>query len=583
MNLSTLFGLNGSSYKVSTDSQPVNGSGSTGAAGQDVKNLQPGQTIQAEVVSVKGNEITIALTKDIHLQARMDQEMPLVPGQSLTFEVKSNGQDRLALSPLYENLSQDPNALKALQAAGLPQNEQTIQMVRSLMNEGLPIDKNSLLEMNRQMMTNPGVDSTTLAQMNRLQIPVTPENIAQFEAYKNYEHQISQSILDIADGLTDTSLQMLQEGDVEGMVTLNKEILELFAKEGMAEGELIADDGNVSDAGGKAILSEGQNINTPESLNTSGNEGIPTVTNPESAIREGIAAMVNPDEILSEAGDDLQIFENIKNNLPLNANDKEQLLQTLKDAGFSLKLLNSVANNELDTTALLRMLNQELQEFPENFTSTKLSDLFGSKEYGTLLKDEISRQWLLKPEEVAGERKVEELYKRLSEHTEKITNALSQTAKADSPLAGNVNQLTQNVNFMNQLNQMFTYVQLPLKMNGENTHGELYVYTNKKSLAKKDGNVSALLHLDMDHLGPVDVHVSLHGQKVATKFYLQDESAIDFVAAHMHILNERLEKRGYSMQCELIEKEQPVNVMEEILEKDKNISLLSNYSFDARA
>ena len=63
--------------------------------------------------------------------------------------------------------------------------------------------------------------------------------------------------------------------------------------------------------------------------------------------------------------------------------------------------------------------------------------------------------------------------------------------------------ISDNVNFMNQINQYAAYVQLPVRMNQENAHGELYVYRRKKSLVNKDGNVSAFLHLDMDNLGPM--------------------------------------------------------------------------------
>ena len=122
------------------------------------------------------------------------------------------------------------------------------------------------------------------------------------------------------------------------------------------------------------------------------------------------------------------------------------------------------------------------------------------------------------PEEVAEEKSVDKLYERLNNQMNRLNQALSQSARADTPLAKTVANVSNNINFMNQLNQMFTYVQIPLKMQGQNANGELFVYTNKKSLAKKDGSVSALLHLDMEHLGSVDVHVSMTSQKVATKF-----------------------------------------------------------------
>ena len=178
---------------------------------------------------------------------------------------------------------------------------------------------------------------------------------------------------------------------------------------------------------------------------------------------------------------------------------------------------------------------------------------------------------------------MDKLYERLNSQMNRLNAVLSQAGKADTPLAKAISNVTGNIDFMNQLNQMFTYVQLPLKMQSQNANGELFVYTNKKSLAKKDGSVSALLHLDMEHLGSLDVYVTLVNQKVSTKFYLKDDSALDLIAENIHILNERLEDRGYSMSAEFVSRDEKVNVMEEILKQDKNISVLAGYSFDARA
>ena len=49
------------------------------------------------------------------------------------------------------------------------------------------------------------------------------------------------------------------------------------------------------------------------------------------------------------------------------------------------------------------------------------------------------------------------------------------------------------------------------------------------------------------------------------------------------MLNERLEKRGYSMTATFTKRDGQENVMEEMLKQDKNISVLAGYSFDARA
>ena len=65
----------------------------------------------------------------------------------------------------------------------------------------------------------------------------------------------------------------------------------------------------------------------------------------------------------------------------------------------------------------------------------------------------------------------------------------------------------------------------------------------RKNLARKDGQVSALLHLDMEHLGPLDVYVTLKDTKVSTKFYVQNDAILDYLEANMDVLTERLQKK----------------------------------------
>ena len=133
---------------------------------------------------------------------------------------------------------------------------------------------------------------------------------------------------------------------------------------------------------------------------------------------------------------------------------------------------------------------------------------------------------------------------------------------------------------------MYAYVQLPLRLNGSEAHGDLYVYTNRRNLAGKDGKISALLHLDMKHLGPVDVYVALQNTKVSTKFYVRDENMLDFLADHMDLLTGRLQKRGYdcsfsmTTRGEQTEKDS-VGGLAPLLEQEKGI-MLSQYAFDVR-
>ena len=138
---------------------------------------------------------------------------------------------------------------------------------------------------------------------------------------------------------------------------------------------------------------------------------------------------------------------------------------------------------------------------------------------------------------------------------------------------------------MNQINQMFQYIQLPLQMTSQNAHGDLYVYRNKNKKMSEDGSVSAVLHLDMDHLGPVDVYVKMLEKKVTTNFYVADDSVLDLINDNIHILNERLSRRGYTMSVKTMlhdEMDGQDAAVDEMLDVAK-MPILSTNSFDARA
>ena len=137
---------------------------------------------------------------------------------------------------------------------------------------------------------------------------------------------------------------------------------------------------------------------------------------------------------------------------------------------------------------------------------------------------------------------------------------------------------------MNQINQAYTYIQVPLKMAGQSASGELYVYTNKKSLMEKDKELSAFLHLDLDNLGSTDVSVKLLGKNVTTNFYLEKDEAFDLIANNLTILERRLNAKGYNCKMNVTKESKHVNFVDDFMKKDMpSAGRVHRYSFDMRA
>ena len=263
-----------------------------------------------------------------------------------------------------------------------------------------------------------------------------------------------------------------------------------------------------------------------------------------------------------------------------------EFIDTLKNLGVSDKNIEKLITSS-DSKALLNELAKsfegaDLTNVVENAAWKKL---FSSDEYNKIIKDNISEQWLLKPSEVEDKENIQNLYQRLNNQVKHLAETVNNTGLAESKLGQSLNNLSNNLDFMNQLNQMFQYVQLPLQMAGQNVHGDLYVYRNKNRKMSEDGSVSAVLHLDMDNLGPIDVYVKMLEKKVTTNFYVADDSILDLINDNIHILNDRLEKRGYSMnvtlklQDDMDGEDAAVDEMFDVT----RTPVLSTTSFDARA
>jgi len=283
----------------------------------------------------------------------------------------------------------------------------------------------------------------------------------------------------------------------------------------------------------------------------------------------------------------------------------EEIPDTLRRAVAeeALKLFDHIQLSPQDASGLRTQIMQfaqgqaDIQQFFSSLQSLTdagmtglksahaLAKFFSGHHFRELMTGQLKKLWTISPREVETPGKVEELYRRIDRQLKNLTQALENTGQTNTTAYKAASNMSQNVDFLQQVNQMYAYVQLPLRLQQSEAHGELYVYSNRKKLTGKDGKISALLHLDMDNLGSVDVYVAMQNNKVNTKFYLRDEEMIDFLAGHMELLTQRLKKRGYDCSVAMTTREGAEEAteggLEPILGRKKGV-MLSQYAFDVR-
>lgn len=589
---------------------------------EQLRSLSAGDSLSGKVVSVmKGLDgsrtAQIDLGNNTLVDAKLQNGMQLSTGQVVSFSVKSSASGTLTLTPLYQNTAAlDATASKALIAAGLSVTDELGQMVSEMMKEGMSIDKQSLLQMSRVLTDNPGADTSTLVQMKNLNIPITEGNIQQFQNYQNYQHQVLNGANAIIDELPNAFSAMAQAGDKTGALDLYGSLMKLFAGGDQAQGTGIGDsikaganeasinslinaEGEEDSAGkaaeGKASAGDAANEDPLKTIKGDG-----TLTNKAQASADGMIlgkdglmpASDDGKEVSGQliAGSNTQAAAGAGNALGIGAKmDLAQFVSALKSAGVSEDALNELIKaGSGDQAALLRQLSELYDKTIHNSAGADRAwgRLFSSDTFNELLKNNIASSWTIRPDDVSDKDNVRNLYERLNSQVKQLTTLLQGHVGENSSVFQSSQNLSQNIDFMNQLNQMYAYVQLPLKMSGNDAHGDLYVYSNKKHMASDDGSVSALLHLDMNNLGPLDVYVRMTDMKVSTNFYMADESCIDLIMEHIDELTARLNKRGYQMSYQVLPSEDLKSenrAVDALLQADDKMTTISSTSFDARA
>lgn len=597
------------------DSGSVRDPGAVRQVSAQTQGLTPGKVFEGTVTDIKNGQVTIGLNDGQTISARMDAGVSLEKGQPMIFEVKSNNGEQIAIRPVSLESAQNPTLLKALEAAGIKVNERNISMVNQMMAQQLPINRQSLLQMMRTLSAFPKADIQTLVQMQKLGFVITEDSLNQFQNYKNGQQAILPDMTRLMDGLAELPNQILGSsgnGQASQMLGLQQQILGILlegAKQPSAESQM----GNAQNQAGinGTITGEGMTLEgQPGTLmGEVAGEGQGNLAGAVAGEAQGNLAGAVAGEaqgnLAGTAAGETVLQEGVTQNQPqtgvagqmgengspvtvaqvLSGEQQGNLtgiLQEFSGVAKAQVLPDGKLNINQSASELLKQIMGVLDE-SQAADGAAMQKLFRSDAYKNLLKQAMTEQWMLTPEQLKEEGAVKDLYQRLNSQMSQLQQALSQAGKEGSALAKSAQSVQSNLEFMNQVNQLYTYVQLPLKLQNQNAHSDLYVYTNKKNLRQKDGELTALLHLDMDHLGATDIFVKLLGTAVQTEFYFEDEFSCRLISQYSDDLIKRLEEKGYACEVKVENRKKEQDFVQDFLERENPPAKLHRYSFDVKA
>ena len=564
----------------------ANGEPMTGAKGVEklvssLNEMSKGMIFEGTVSSVRGNQVKLALSNGQQILARLAGKFSFEQGQSVFFQVKNNDGGTIEIKPYtVDGEGANLTLMDALKAAGLSVDGINLSMVNKMMEEHMPIDKTSLNQMYQLVQDNKDINVTTLVELKRLGIEINQVNAAQFENYANDKQAITIAMDSLIDELPnalsaeDLSMYKLvtQARDILNIVTegLPEEAFISSEASDMSQYETIMRDNQSAPVVKKhfniaelfeslnSVSGESQDIHTTQKINNA--PATDTILLQENETKSNTIGFLLSDKQIEELNEQVRM-----------------LLPNLQENNISLY------SEDSSVVGILNDIKSMLENTPAN--ADALRHLFSGEAFKLMLKEALEQQWMIKPGDLEkNPKKLDGLYDKIEKQITNMEIILKTSGVVNPKAEALADNIRGNIEFMNQINEAYTYVQVPLKMNEKNASGQLYVYTNKKSMSNPDKELSAFLHLDLEHLGGTDVSIKMLHRKVTTNFYLDSDESYALVKQFLPVLEKRLQDKGYNCELNVNSGSKQMNFVAGFLKKDlPPTGQVHRYSFDIRA
>ena len=564
----------------------ANGEPMTGAKGVEklvssLNEMSKGMIFEGTVSSVRGNQVKLALSNGQQILARLAGKFSFEQGQSVFFQVKNNDGGTIEIKPYtVDGEGANLTLMDALKAAGLSVDGINLSMVNKMMEEHMPIDKTSLNQMYQLVQDNKDINVTTLVELKRLGIEINQVNAAQFENYANDKQAITIAMDSLIDELPnalsaeDLSMYKLvtQARDILNIVTegLPEEAFISSEASDMSQYETIMRDNQSAPVVKKhfniaelfeslnSVSGESQDIHTTQKINNA--PATDTILLQENETKSNTIGFLLSDKQIEELNEQVRM-----------------LLPNLQENNISLY------SEDSSVVGILNDIKSMLENTPAN--ADTLRHLFSGEAFKLMLKEALEQQWMIKPGDLEkNPKKLDGLYDKIEKQITNMEIIMKTSGVVNPKAEALADNIRGNIEFMNQINEAYTYVQVPLKMNEKNASGQLYVYTNKKSMSNPDKELSAFLHLDLEHLGGTDVSIKMLHRKVTTNFYLDSDESYALVKQFLPVLEKRLQDKGYNCELNVNSGSKQMNFVAGFLKKDlPPTGQVHRYSFDIRA
>ena len=583
-------------------------------SGNSTLTLREGQTLKGVVSDIHGNEITLSMEDGSSFTGKLPDANQYSIGQKAAFQITELNDNTIymkATTGAYL-LDMEDTVEQALEEAGLPKSTRNLDVVRSLLQNQQSISRENIMSSIQLCANYPEADVNSIITMKRLGLPMSEASVKQFEHYQQQTHQLLYKMETLGNSIGamlhsigtqvprlagEVATQLLSLA-LEGEATLEEQQL---AAQLATDAETIQYD----EKGNPIISAEdlSEELNETGTGNEEGKEHIATAdgtknsvshdtsaepSGPLARMRQLLTSLTDGNaaarSAMTEAGmiEDFRTpFIHEQTGFILSPEERADFAKQLSELPLSEDLKQGIANGTITTRDFL----SQVQKAFADMTNEQAGKLLSSKSFQAIVKGQFLTNWTISPEHLKEEGAMKELYQKMSHQFEELTLFSERVLGKDifKQVSQGAAEMNENLNFMKTLNDTFQYIQLPLKLQNQNTHGDLYVMTRKETLKKNPNNLKVLLHLDMEHLGTLDIHIAKENTAVTTKFFVSTEETLHLLERNIQLLNDAMNEQGYAFSSDLSLKEKEIDIVNDFVSTEAPVGNIKRYNFDLRA
>lgn len=290
------------------------------------------------------------------------------------------------------------------------------------------------------------------------------------------------------------------------------------------------------------------------------------------------------------------VIDTLLNNITSYGREQDQLF-TIFNPQERTELARHLQNMSVDRETITHVLSGDataeetlatIKNAISHSDSTAVQKLFQTEAFQKLFHSILMENLTITPHKLAKNGEMNSFYDSMEQKMNSFETLINSTLSGDDSghLSGQAHDMQSNIDFMKSLNEAFAYMQLPLKLQNQNAHGDLYVYTNKDKLKQNPQKLSLMLHLEMDHLGTVNIRLEKDHQNIKADFHLDQEASLHLIERNTHLLQDSLAEKGYTCQIQV----QPLTQNETPVQDYLNAKVtpsasheMKRFSFDIRA